>query len=331
VKERIKGILRKMAAEFEYLVILVGAGVVAALSLLDVISEVKPLIASVLAVLSILAFAILRQNARRRIEVQEVALLRSSIEELRLDVASMLQELRSARTVLEISAAERNVAFDEALSNPTLWHFRGSMGSYLRSRTLRRLADSARGRAGNRSQVTIQILDPADIDVCQEFARYRRRLDEQRGNSSANSWTVNRVRLECLAAIIATAWYAQHENLDIKIGVLNRMSTLRFDVSQEIALITNEDRDFPALGVRSESKLYHAIVRDIDASMTKARPINLAQLPELPLAWQQCDSDTLFQFVLSVGIGEGVFIGDTSGLLLQMAFDRNNDYVPPFG
>jgi hypothetical protein len=93
----------RLLAEFEYAVILVGAGVVAVLSLLDVISDVKPLVASALAVLSLLAFAILRQNARRRTEMQEVVGLRTSVEALSSSIAGMRRDLQATSAILEIS------------------------------------------------------------------------------------------------------------------------------------------------------------------------------------------------------------------------------------
>jgi hypothetical protein len=205
------------------------------------------------------------------------------------------------------------------------------MGSFLRARTLQSVAESSRGRAGIRSSVTIQVLDPAIESVCEAYATYRGSMDEKRASATASNWSAERVRLECLATIVAAAWYVQHEDLEIRLGVLNFPSTLRFDVSQDVALVTNEDPDFPALAVRKQSKLYFAIVRDLDMTLMSARPIDLQGVPSLPREWQRIDRASLREFGMTVGVGSGLLTDENLERLIDLSFKRQNDYFPGAG
>jgi len=318
---------RRFLAEFEYSAILVGAGTIAALSLLDVISEVKPLIASVLAILSLMAFAVLRQSSRRELEIGKIDNMRASIQRLADRIDELETSQRSSQAIVAIQGGVgRSAVFSEALSDPLLWHFRGSMGGYLRARTLKSISEATRRRAGTRALVTVQVLDPANLVACSEYATYRRRLEEQRGSPRAAEWTTERVRLECFASVLAAGWYYQHERLDIRLGLLDRVSTLRFDVSENAALVTNEDRKFPVLVIRKSSPMYFAVVRDLEASLEHSRRVYFEQSPELPRDHSQLDVTAIEALAASAGIARDIVSSATLPGLLKNAFDHDDDY-----
>lgn len=278
-----RGLLRNP----EYPIMLAAAVAVVILSLADVIQNVKILIAVTLGVLSVMAFSALRQSETRDSQTEQMAQLANSITEL-------ITALSGSQTIAEIPSGHiQNEGFDPVHDSSSSWRFRGCMGSYLRRETLPRMAAHARNHATSRSLVRAQILDPASELTCQEYATYRRQLEERRASSSSASWTADRVRLECLASLLASTWFMQHENLQVEIGVRDRISTLRYDVADTVALITNEDGEFPAIAIRESSRIYYAIKADLDLSFENSRKIDLNSTPPLPHAWSDITDQQL--------------------------------------
>jgi hypothetical protein len=282
--------LRQLAENREHLIILVGGAAIALLSLLDVIESSKALVSTTLAVLSLMAFAALRDSKRR-----------SSLAEIEISNRRALMHIRedlsSSRSIFEI-AGSRDVSetFSRVLREPTIWHFQGGLGSFLRESTLPSIAKAVRGRVTTKSRVTIQVLDPSDAQVCKQYAEYRRRLAEQRNSQDAASWTLDKVQTGSAASILAALWFQQHENLQIEFGLLDRISSLRYDISDDLAMITNEDRSFPALAVTNKSPLYFAFLADLELSLRNSRRIDLgAARAELPRDWKEISTSSMRQ------------------------------------
>jgi hypothetical protein len=317
--------------DLEYSLILVVAALVAVLTLTNVITSIQELIAVTLSVLSLMAFSALRHNERRNAEAKKVDVLDGKVADLATNVSSLRTWLESTQAIMEIPGGPvRDDAFTTALTNPTCWHFRGCTGSFLRAATLGSVASSARKRAPSKSKVTVQILDPTDDRVCTDYATYRSRMAEQRHAGAGRQWTVRRVRHECVASLIATIWYSQHENLDIEVGLLDKVSTLRYDISDTIALITNENKDYPALAVTRSSALYNAIIADLDFSLRSARPVRVRDAPELPPNWKDVSLAHLRDAMERLGLDVDLTDLDQAALV-RMAFARNPEHIYPRG
>lgn len=327
IRDRIKGLARRVLANFEYGIILIGAGAIAILSLLDIISEVKPLIASTLALLSIMAFAFLRQASRRELESRQTADLRNHIVALSSNIRDVQDALRAASSIYEVSGPARRAAFDQALSDPEYWHFRGGTGTFLRARTMDAVSQASIRRAGSRLQLTLQVLDPANMALCEQYARYRQQLDEQRAPTAMSRWSARIVRLESLASLVAAAWYSQNGGLIVSAAVQDKFSTLRFDISNLFAIITNEDRNYPAVVVTPQSRMYFAMRRDLEESLEMSREINIAMCPELGRNKECIAEGAVRQFFGVIGDGLDRLSLDDIQEVLNLAFHRRDDYA----
>jgi hypothetical protein len=282
-------------------VILVTAAAVAVLSLLDVIEDIRTLITVTLTVLSLMAFSTVRQSA---------AMTARETDQPFAEIPSDLIQ---------------TVGFDSALADSSFWHFRGCMGSYLRGQTLPRMAQAAKKHAASRSRITVQLLDPANEQVCEKYANYRRRLEEQRLNGPDASWTRGRVQLECMASLLAATWFHQHENLRIEIGMLDRLSSLRYDISDQMAITTNENPRFPAFVIRKSSQMYYAIISDLEISLESSRIGDLTALPQLPRLPVDITTEKLHECMSLLGVTRTITDLDRD-TIVQLAFDQKRDY-----
>jgi hypothetical protein len=327
LRTKLRSLLRRLRFDFEYSVVLVGAATIAILSLFDVIETLKPLVASTLAVLSLMAFGLLRQARRRDSDAAAVTAIGSGVDGLTERVAALQQAVHQSRTIEEIpGGGQRNQAFQDALLDPQHWHFRGSTGSFVRARTLVALAAASRRRAGSNIPVSIQILDPANREVCEQYVAYRLRLSQQQNaEHGAERWTVRREQLECLATLVAAAWFAQHEGLSLTVGLSATFSTLRFDLSDTSVIMTNVEQSYPALALRPESRLYFAIKNDLERTLENCRIIDVRQCP-VPRDISMIEPDSLRPFLN--GIGAFGDLTDTEiQFVIELAFNHVEDYT----
>ncbi|HEX5403048.1 MAG TPA: hypothetical protein VFX16_12180 [Pseudonocardiaceae bacterium] len=312
--------------DLEYSLALVVALIVGVLALTGIIQSIQQLVATTLSVLSLMAFSTLRNSQRRRLEAAKIDVLDKNVSGLSADLRSARTLLEATQAVMEIPGGlARDEAFNAALANPSVWHFRGCTGSYLRAETMRSVANSARKRAPSRSRITIQILNPTNEQVCAEYAAYRSALAEQRQAGTGDKWTTQQVRLECTACIIAAIWYSQHENLDIEMSLLDQMSTLRYDASDEIILVTNENSHLPALAVTRSSRLYHAIIGDLEFSLKRSTAIPLNRVATLPRVWTKISAPQLTEAMSRMGLRLDIASSDRPQLL-ELAFRGENKY-----
>ena len=190
----------------EYSLVLVVACVVGVLALTDTVQSIQELVATTLSVLSLMAFSALRNSERRRLEARKVDDLDKNVSSLAADLKSVRDLLESAQAIREVPGGlSRDEAFDNALADPSFWHFRGCTGGFLRAETMSSVASAARRRAPSRSRVTIQIIDPTNERACAAYAAYRGRLTGQRQTGTGEPWTTQRIRNECIASLIAGA------------------------------------------------------------------------------------------------------------------------------
>jgi hypothetical protein len=155
------------------------------------------------------------------------------------------------------------------------WWFRGGIGRYTRATTLPLMAQGA--RAGNmRREVGIQILDPTNQVVCQEYARYRDGVNS--AAHEAEQWTMRRVQRELYVTILAAyKMKAQEPMLSIQVVLSNWYSSFRLDVSDDCVVVTKEDPRAPAMRSDQGSYLYNAYLDDI--RLTESQGKRLGDTP----------------------------------------------------
>lgn len=152
-----------------------------------------------------------------------------------------------------------------------LWWFDGSTGRYQRAKTLPEMGRLARADGTSRD-VTIVLLDPTDEILCRRYANYRRGLLSGKGKD----WTVESVRRDLYATLLAACTYSDTEPLTVTVGLKRTMSILRYDLSDSRLVITKEGRSDPAICCPSDSFYFDAYREDLRWALKQARPIDLS-------------------------------------------------------
>lgn len=161
----------------------------------------------VLATLAVIAFTLVRERAARSSASAEV----SSVLEQRLSkVDSSIAQVREAIGMIDtlIKPTQGRFLthdFEQAILNTRFWIYKGGTGTYLRAVTLPGNAENAL-RHRTRREISIEILDPTNLELCDQYGRMRRALDPK-PDRSGETWTTTRVRNESYATILAAAYY----------------------------------------------------------------------------------------------------------------------------
>ena len=156
-----------------------------------------------------------------------------------------------------------------AANDTSEWWFRGGLGRYTRTTTLR-LMDEAARRKNVRLQITIEILDPDNQELRASYATYRQGRNS--ALADASPWTETRVRHELLATILrAYKTKAQETMLDVKVVLSQFYSSFRLDVSSQYVVVTKEDKRAPALRCDKGTYFYNAYRDDVMLSASQGR------------------------------------------------------------
>jgi hypothetical protein len=182
-----------------------------------------------------------------------------------------------SRALEVLAPDEIGARLDAASTRTQEWWYRGHTGRHFRSVTLPRLAREA--RAGNYSiNVTLQILDPGNKEVCEYYANYRQGL---RSALDDAAWTAQRVRCELFATLLLSAAYAVEEPLlKVRLAVSHTMSVYRTDLSSTTVIVTKEDPREPALACALDSFFYRSFREDARLSLEQGRELPTIRGPK---------------------------------------------------
>jgi hypothetical protein len=180
--------------------------------------------------------------------------------------------------VENVPAHEIDGLLASALPAAKRWWYDGSTGRYQRATTLPEMGQLGRLEGGRR-EVRILILDPCDKDLCLRYAEYRQGLQSAKGQR----WTLERVRGDLYATVLAALAYSRSEPLDVSVAVKRTMSSLRYDLSDSRLVITREGRSDPAISCPDGSFYYEAYRSDLLLAFAQARPVALMSA-EMPAA-----------------------------------------------
>lgn len=247
--------------------------------------------AATLAVLALVATALLRDRARQAPVEKSItsgALAELPVRLQRLEeIEKLAHSTRSALDALKLvrvlgSKDEIAQCLKEARRGTVLWRFKGGTGTYLRAVTLPECVKNARG-VKRHLAVHIEVIDPADPDVCEAYASYRSSLSDT-PDGTGETWTTDRARKESYATILAAFWYRQRYGLlDIEVGLSSTMTTFRWDLSSSRLIMTVEDPNM-AMTAPEHSFYYDNCLTELRLSLKQARRVPLEMYRQVPLS-----------------------------------------------
>lgn len=272
------------------LVLALGVGVLAWAG----IAGTNDINGAILVTLSLVAAASLRNRAREEAmdnQLHEVlqdtkrmlTSLPDRLEKLERTVESTQRMLNENSYFRVLHGAEVGQALEDARRNTDRWVFKGGTGTYLRAVTLRECVYAAR-RKKHAVHMQVEIIDPANEKVCEDYAQFRRSLSDQ-PDATSEIWTVERTRKESYATVLAACWYWQRFSfLTIEVGLSSVMTTFRWDMTPHRLIITQEDPQFPAMMLEPGRYYYEFYSRELMASLRQARQVPISQLNRTTLS-----------------------------------------------
>lgn len=294
---------------------------------------------AILLCLAVLSFAVLRDRWRRESAEREVrtalegasASLRGLPERLeRLDaiqdlVATTRQALDAAAAVRTVAGSEVAHALEEARRTTDRWTFKGGTGTYMRAVTLPECVANAR-RERRTLLVRLEILDPADTEVCGRYARFRATVSSK-PDATGEDWTTERVRKESYATVLAACWYLQqYSMLDIDIGLSSNMTRFRWDLSDKYVVMTQEDDRGAALVFDSGKFYYDCWTTELQMSREQARRVPIELAADVPLSAEPTTEEVRRLFlVLGLPLPEDFTDTDLKAII-QKALHPMNPY-----
>ncbi|MCC5478554.1 hypothetical protein ACFV2N_31825 [Streptomyces sp. NPDC059680] len=219
-----------------------------------------------LLVLAALVYGSLTERRRRMADLQAAT----------SGTSRAIEDLAMVRT---LSGAEVALAHERARRATTRWVFKGGTGTYLRAVTLPECVLEAQRQRRSLS-MKIDIINPADEQVCAAYARFRSTFGPGPGDAE---WTVERTRKEAYATVVAAGWHRQRlDTLEIDVHLSSVAPALRFDLSDTCLIITQDDPSRVSLYVERDRPLYDYYVTELHQSREQAVKLDLREA--VPLA-----------------------------------------------
>jgi hypothetical protein len=295
--------------------------------------------AAILLILALVAATVLRDRSHTEAtdrQLHEVLADASSalaripdpgrLEQIERTIARISQTLDDASMVRVLHGKEVTEAFARARRNTDRWVFKGGTGTYVRAVTLPECVDIAR-REKRTLHVQLEIIDPANEQVCQRYADYRRSLSPG-PDSTGELWTLDRTRKESFATILASCWYRQRFTfLTIAVGLSQIMSTFRWDMSSGSLVITQEDPGRPAMVIEADKSYYRSYSQELLASLDQTRQVPIGLARDVPLGDEPTVDETRKLFTrLSLPLPRSFADRDVSDII-RKAIQPKNPYA----
>ncbi len=206
-----------------------------------------------------------------------------------------------------------------AAENANEWWFRGGLGRYTRSITLRTMASGARSQ-NLRRRITIEIIDPDDHAVCAKYARYRQGL--RSASKGGTTWTEESVRIELFATILAAYIVkAQDSMMDVTVVLSAWYSSFRLDLSSLYVVVTKEDPAAPAMRCDTGTYFYDAYRDDVVLTASQGRRLGN---PPIDFDPQALTPNVVRSLFVHLGL-------DTTGVELERVIEKAKDSRNPYG
>ncbi|MFB4319879.1 hypothetical protein [Actinomadura sp. 21ATH] len=243
------------------------------------VTSAKIVQSATMATLAVVAIVLLRERVRGDSQGQSVL---ESVGETHRRLDRLTDEFQRRPEVRVISGGEANRVLEEARRETGRWVFRGATGAYVRAVTLPECVRAARPHR-RRLDFRLEILDPSDPELCEEFVGLHRRMAVGT-DSPERSWTVRETRRELYATILAACWHQQrYELLDIDVRLSASYSLLRYELSSSCVIFTQRGPEFPAIVIASGTPSYLCWESELHVSFQQARRLRLQDVKALPL------------------------------------------------
>lgn len=202
------------------------------------------------------------------------------------------------------------------------WIFKGAGGRYTRAQTLPLMAESARHEGIGRD-IKLFLINPDNQIICNEYAIYRKSLK----SGKKQDWNIDKVRNEVLATIIKTL-IIKHEEplLRIEIYLLDFFSTFRYDISDDYAIITKEDKEVSALKVDSGTYYYDSYIDELRLNERQARKIEHVDMSEINI--ENINNTNLIDCITKLNILQNTSIisDDNLSYIVKSIKESKNPY-----
>lgn len=143
----------------------------------------------------------------------------------------------------------------ECRENTFEWWYDGGSGRYTRDVTLPSFVELCKEQR-KKIHICIYILDPRNSDICQMYADYSNLVNPN------NRVTQTDVKCDLLATIVAAYFYKK--NLDIDLYLKSHFSIFKREFSDNMVLITREDRTKPGMVYSKDSDFYGAYKMELE-------------------------------------------------------------------
>ncbi|GLZ56626.1 hypothetical protein AB0B74_04770 [Micromonospora parva] len=320
----------------EPLVALTLAITVSLLGIVDVVS-VELVNKAIPLTLAVFAFALLRDRWRRdasdrdvkatlgasSVTLQKVSAQLEQVNALNSLVVQAQRSLDEVSTVRVLTGPAISEALAEARHRTDRWSFRGGTGTFTRIVTLPECVDKAR-RDRRSLAFRLEILDPRDIDLCEEYARLYRSLSED-PSAREQAWDGDGTRREIYATILAACWHKEmYGPLSMEIGLSKVISTFRWDLSSRSLVITQRGPRFPAMVIDSGRYYYDCWSTELQTSFEQCPkvPLELARRVPLGVRPEPADVRRLFA-VLDLQLPKEYTDADVSKIVEKALYDRD--------
>ncbi|HEL4244406.1 hypothetical protein I5U23_09850 [Stenotrophomonas maltophilia] len=170
--------------------------------------------------------------------------------------------------------------FERSFQSADFWWYKGGCGRYFRTRTLPKMAEWARAKSLSR-EVRVVVLDPLNDSLCDAHARFRQ---STASGKLSPPWTPQKVKDEIYATIVAVLVTQSNEPmLRINLSLAAHYSAFRIDLSNNIAIVTKEDRQAPAIICQPDNYYYKSYKDEITLTESQSRRVTQVNLENLEL------------------------------------------------
>lgn len=153
------------------------------------------------------------------------------------------------------------------------WDYVGHTGRYVRSRILPILGDRSK-RESMKITIRFVIIDPGNVPLCAAYADYR--VNSRSSPFSPRIWDTEGIQTELLTTIICLIQAkARFPSLIINLGLAPTFSLWRFDRSNHMVVVTQEDPQQPAYRYEDESRFFSYHRQECDLAWQLARQIEI--------------------------------------------------------
>jgi hypothetical protein len=225
----------------------------------------------------------------------------------------------SKSNVNVVEPYELKSVLQESLVETSYFRYSGHTARWTCAVTLPYIVSEARAR-DTTIQVHITILDPDDKRACGRYALLRNRIGVE---EQEPEYLRKKHRLELFAVIVsAYSWRAEEPRLDLEIGLSDKVSIFRVDLSSKAAIVTTPGVRKPALKFDSGSSFYNLFREDIISLHEQARI--LPKLPGIP--FQQLNLNNTKKILQGLGLDLSDLIDEDIDNIANMARKAENPY-----